>query len=336
VSDERARNAKPSKHGMDELILRSLHGETTETAERMLSEWRQASPANEAHYNSVRDVWHATSPLAPALRGGGVPTAESLLERERSPLRRSFWPGTFVRGLRWALVPAAVAVAAFLIGMPQADRTPESAGDRIAAEYVTGPRELLSVPLRDGSVVRLAPSSRLRVAHEDGGRTVWLDGRAYFSVASQNEQFRVRTSAGEAVVLGTRFDLQAQDRELRLVVVQGRVGLSDGRKEVLVDAGEVSAVVNGKVTQAVPVPDSRAIVDWIGNFLVFDGTPLSQAAAEFSSLFGVEIRIEDEDLANRTLTGWFSDQSYEEVLTAVCRVVDARCTIGETLVVIDR
>jgi ferric-dicitrate binding protein FerR (iron transport regulator) len=241
-----------------------------------------------------------------------------------------------VRGLRWAPIPAAVAVAAFLIGMPEAARTPELAGHAIAAEYLTGPRELLSVPLGDGSVVRLGPSSRLRVAHEDGGRTVWLEGRAYFSVARQNEPFRVRTTAGEAVVLGTRFDLQAQDRELRLVVVEGRVGLSDGTKEVLVDAGEVSAVVKGKVTQAVPVPNSRAIVDWIGNFLVFDGTVLSEAAAEFNRLYGVEVRIEDEDLANRTITGWFSDQSYEEVLTAVCRVVDARCTIGETLVVIDR
>jgi transmembrane sensor len=312
-----------------------LRGEITEAADRVLSEWRQASLANEAHYSSVRDVWQATRPLAPALRGGGVPTAASLLERENSALRRGFWPGTLLmHGLRWAVLPAAVVT--FLIAMPDAERTPESAGDRIAAEYVTGPGDLLSVPLGDGSVVRLAPSSRLRVAHEDGGRTVWLEGRAYFSVAKQNEEFRVRTSAGEAVVLGTRFDLQAQDRELRLIVVEGRVGLSDGTKVVLVDAGEVSAVVKGKVTQAVPVPDSRAIVDWIGNFLVFDGTALSEAAAELGSLYGVEVRIEDETLANRTITGWFSDQSYEEVLTAVCRVVGARCTIGETRVVIDR
>jgi transmembrane sensor len=319
---------------MDEVILRSLRAEATEAEDRMLSEWRQASSANEAHYNAVRDVWQATSPLAPALRGGEIPAAAGLLEREQSSMRSRFRRRAPVRVLPWAVLAAALAV--FLIAMPTAERTPDSADDGIAAEYVTGPGDLLSVPLSDGSVVRLAPSSRLRVSREEGSRTVWLDGRAYFSVVQQSTEFRVRTSAGEAVVLGTRFDLQAQDRELRLVVVEGRVELSDGKNEVLVDAGEVSAVVRGKVRQAVPVPDSRAIIDWIGNFLVFDGTPLSEAAVELSNLYDVEVRIADEQLLNRTITDWFSDQSYEQVLTAVCRVVDARCTIGETLVVIDR
>jgi ferric-dicitrate binding protein FerR (iron transport regulator) len=173
------------------------------------------------------------------------------------------------------------------------------------------------------------------VTGDAASRDVWLDGRAYFSVAKQDgRRFRVRTALGQAVVLGTRFDLRAQDGELHLVVVEGRVALSAGNDEVPVEAGQVSGVIAGRITPAVSIPDARAEVDWIGHFLVFDGTPLLSAASELARVYGVAIRIEAPALEARTITGWFSDQTYDEVVTAVCRVVKARCTVADSVVLI--
>lgn len=322
---------------MDELILRSLRGEATKGEEKVLVEWRQQSPSNEARYQQVHHVWQRTAALEPSLRRGTIPTAAGLLAHEDDEAQPStgYRRRISKRWLRGAVAAAAVLVLG--VGISQFQSDSHSDENLISAEYATGPNDLLTVPLGDRSVVRLAPSSRLRVTRGEGSRDVWLEGRAYFSVAKQDgKRFRVRTAGGEAVVLGTRFDLQARDRELRLVVVEGRVALSDGGEQVTVAAGQVSAVVEGKVTQAVPVPNSRAMVDWIGNFLVFQETNLVEAAAELGSLYGVEVRVEDKALASRTVTGWFSDQKYEEVVTAVCRVVRARCTVGDSLVVMNQ
>ncbi len=36
-------------------------------------------------------------------------------------------------------------------------------------------------------------------------------------------------------------------------------------------------------------------------------------------------------LARRTVTAWFEDESFEEVVTTVCQVIGAACTIGDTV-----
>lgn len=319
---------------MDEIILRSLRGEADPAEELALAAWRRESPANEARYRDVQRVWTETAILEPQARSGTVPTAASLLQQDSDGVQDS--RGVSVARHWWRGIAAAAAVLLVALAISQYERSPTLHGSVNAAQYVTGPADMLTVPLGDGSVVRLAPSSRLSVVHDEARREVWLEGRAHFWVARQDSKpFRVRTTAGDAVVLGTRFDLHAVDRELRLAVVEGRVALIDGNQgEVRVDGGHVSAVVEARVTGAVPVANVREMVSWIGNFLVFDETPLLEVAAELIAQYGVEVRIDDRSLEGRTITGWFSDQTYDEVVAAICRVIQARCTIESSRIVI--
>lgn len=318
---------------MDELIVRFLRGELTETEEQRLLVWRQESRRHEARYQEFAQVWRLSNALSSSLYGS-IPSTEAILERESDDTSSNVVARpTRMRWLYSAAAAAAVLVAAVGVYHTQANSDADSA--LVVAEYVAGSSPL-SVPLGDGSVIRLAPSSRLRVAGTPSSREVWLEGRAYFAVAKRaGETFKVRTRAGDAVVLGTRFDLDVHNQDLRLVVVEGRVGLSDGEAEVTVDAGEVSAVVDGKVVGVVPLADTRALVGWVGAFLVFDDTPLADVADDIARVYGVEVRI-DETMRRRTITGWFSDQEYHEVAAAVCRVIKARCTVADSLWVMHR
>src|SRR5262245_48157380 len=93
---------------MDELILRSLEGDTSEDEERTLAEWRVASPDNESRYRQLAKLSSALEAgRRPSLRATRPTSAEVLRRHSRS------------RSARWArlrgwIAPAA-AIAATLV-----------------------------------------------------------------------------------------------------------------------------------------------------------------------------------------------------------------------------
>lgn len=214
-------------------------------------------------------------------------------------------------------------------------RSPEP--DSFAAtEFVAGPMESSTVTLGDGTVVQIAPGSRLRVMLDTLTRKVWLDGKAYFAVAPQPERpFTVHTDAGVAHVLGTRFEMAVEEEDLRVIVVEGRVALSAEEETVEVAAGEMSRAMPGSRPTVENVADIDAELEWLKGFLAFQAAPLRQVAHEIESSYGVRVLLSDRTLADRTVTATFMDQPVEDVLEVVCRVIDAQCTLQDSVVRID-
>jgi transmembrane sensor len=187
---------------------------------------------------------------------------------------------------------------------------------------------MVTARLDDGSIVRLAPQSRLRVNPTAGTREVWLDGRAFFAVArDERRPFIVRTRAGDALVLGTRFEVVVGNEDLRVAVVEGKVALSSGGETARVTAGEVSNVVEGQTPSVEKVENVHELLDWVGDFMVFESTPLSEVAREIERRYQMRVIIPDSALARRTVSAWFTDQSVESILTVICRAVDAHCSV---------
>lgn len=322
---------------MDELITRSLQGRTTPDEERHLLAWRQELPANERRYQDVARVWDLTAVLEPSVRAGEVPArvlpGPALVDVGQ--------PGPAVRRrLRW--LPWGIA-AASLIGMGVAfrqrivpDRGPV-VGELRAAVFETRADQTQSIPLADGTVVRLAPSSRLQVLDVPGAREVWLEGRAYFAVAKQaGRPFTVRSRAGTAKVLGTRFELLVRERRVDLIVAEGRVALAGPSGEVKVGAGQGSAVVDGTVAPVETVTDVDGHLAWVGRFLVFEAAPLDRVAAELERVYGARVEFSEGAPTKRLVTGWFSDQGLVEVVSAICLVVKAACSVQDSVVTIGR
>src|SRR5207247_1917000 len=130
--------------------------------------------------------------------------------RGRSAARRK-WP-LWVAG---ALGAAMVGAMAVVVGHPGAAPLATDMLGFGAQEFVTGATEAATIHLRDGTVVRLAPQSRLRLTGVPGVREVTLDGRAYFAVAKlAGRPFTVKSRGGQAVVLGTRFEVDARGEEM--------------------------------------------------------------------------------------------------------------------------
>jgi transmembrane sensor len=238
----------------------------------------------------------------------------------------------------WIAVAAAAAVAVLFLGRPW-PWSPGGAGALHAEELVTGRGESTTVRLSDGSVVRLGPESRLAVVTGASARQVTLEGRAFFAVTHDPRRpFRVITPAGTARVLGTRFELEAEVSDLRLVVVEGSVALASNDSEVEVRSGQMTEMRSGRAGPVRSAPGlAQLSSEWMGRFLVFQDTPLRTAAEEIAALYDVEVRIVDPSVGGRTLTMWSSSRPLEDVLTVACSVADVSCRIdGRTVTIAAR
>jgi transmembrane sensor len=322
---------------VDETIARVLQGTATDAEVRELSRWRKTSEANERHYQALARVWQATGEATQRRPGGPRPKADDLI---RTLDHRPAHPRRFSLPIRPRRVFAAGFATAALILLTIFQGSPRSVveGDPHygATEFVTGDAEQVTARLADGSVVRLAPRSRLRVSGTREGREVWLDGRAFFAVASDpSRPFRVRTRAGEALVLGTRFDIRVEDDDLELIVVEGRVSVAAAGEEVHVQAGQVSRVTDGLAPSVEAAGDLQPALAWLSGFLVFESTPLRDVAIEIERHYQIRVVIPDSALAERTITALFVDRSAREVISSVCRIAAAHCSIRDSVASIE-
>jgi transmembrane sensor len=314
---------------MDEIIDREQRGEASPAELQQLGEWRRASIANEHEYRRLVRMLGVTRTLVASLRSQ-PPSAAALLGRRRND------PPVSARRARWTpwLVAGAVAAGLFL-GFMIPRRSAPSASWGVA-DVATGAAEMTTIQLGDGSVVRLAPASRLRVATNDSTREVTLDGRAYFVVAKMPDKpFVVHTTVGNARVLGTRFELSTREHELNLVVVEGRVALSTGQGNVEVRGGQQSGVRDQQTLPATAVANADRMEQWVGKFLVFQSTPVRDAAREVERMYGIRV-VADSIIGRRTVTATFTDQTATQVLDVLCSVVNAQCESKPGEVVMSR
>ena len=60
-----------------------------------------------------------------------------------------------------------------------------------------------------------------------------------------------------------------------------------------------------------------------------DRTPLDRVAQEVGRRFGRVLEVQDEALRARRISGTFEDQSFEEVVLALCETVGAECSLTD-------
>jgi transmembrane sensor len=163
-----------------------------------------------------------------------------------------------------------------------------------------------------------------------------LDGEAFFAVARDSARpFAVRTRAGSVEVLGTRFDLHVVGDELRLVVTEGRVALVSGVHRRVVLAGQIARVRDGGPPEVEEAVEIDSLLAWTQGFIVFQNTPLHQVAREIERRYDVRVLLPDSTIASRTVTAWFTNQDFEQVFSAICRAVDAHCTLHDNVASIE-
>lgn len=257
-----------------------------------------------------RELWPDMSvaelvAAAKASGEGNVATLEPVTDF--SPATRARKP------VRWALAAAAACVfivAGLIVGRSLL----------FSPDYVTALGEQRSITLEDGSVVELNSQSRLRTRFDKELRAIELvEGEAIFRVSKDpHRPFRVRTGVTDIVAVGTAFNVNASDARTVVTVLEGRVRVN--QREAAERSATQSAqairefelavgdqLIVGKEQPAIRVSlrDTEKVTSWTERRLIFEDTPLSAVATEFSRYSSRAIRIEDAGIGARKINGVF-------------------------------
>jgi transmembrane sensor len=186
--------------------------------------------------------------------------------------------------------------------------------------YSTALGEQRSIALADGSTVELNSQSRVRVRFDKRQRRIeLLEGQALFHVSKDPARpFLVRADGTTVRAVGTVFDVYRKRGAAVITVVEGVVVVEHNEKAepaptsavvtewpheqgerpfvpVRLAAGRQAIVKPGAGVEASPVNVAAAIA-WTQRELVFEFTPLAEAAEEFNRYNARKLVIEGEAL----------------------------------------
>jgi transmembrane sensor len=212
---------------------------------------------------------------------------------------------------------------------------------------VTDRAERREVMLSDGSVVRLEPESMVRASMREQERSITLvRGRALFNVSKDPERpFVVEANHTVVRAIGTAFGVEHTKEEVIVTVAEGQVAVrpatpsalpaaaeqrdtpelspTQGQRgsvkagEVLLTAGKQVVVQPSGSAEPVREVDTERALAWSEGRLVFDGVPLRKVAEEFNRYNHVQLRIEGDDLAQRSVRGVFQASDAETLIAFI-------------------
>lgn len=217
------------------------------------------------------------------------------------------------------------------------------------AVYTTGPGELRSLRLDDGSELSLASGTRLRVRFDAGMREIVLTrGEALFHVAKDPARpFVVLAGRTTARAIGTAFSVQRAAQQVVVTVGEGRVAVSQVESVRLpfsvtrMDAGvsltadqQIATSSDGQLDRVRSVDGQRALA-WAKGDLIFENETVEAIVARFNQFARVRLRVDDRHIGARTVSGIFEvhdPESFVAFLASVERVTITRLSPDEIVI----
>ena len=177
---------------------------------------------------------------------------------------------------------------------------------------ITAPNgQSMSVTLSDGTTVWLNSGAKLEYPSIFSRKTrrVKISGEAMFEVEHDaSRPFIVETFACDAEVLGTKFNVVADERHQRFstALLQGRVQITNRldptQKDIILKPNDIANLSNGHLFIE-PITDPE-ILCWTEGLINISGLPFDELMEKFERAFDVKIDISLEKLPNiRNVSG---------------------------------
>ena len=194
------------------------------------------------------------------------------------------------------------------------------------AEYATGLAEVKEINLPDGSIIHLAPESRLNTNFTDEKRSIELvEGQAFFDVAHNVEKpFFVHAENSMIRVVGTAFDVSTRQPSVSVKVKEGIVAVKpDHNEEILLKVGDTIRVTSDYAT-ILGKTDPKYISSWSNNQLVVNDRPVSEVIETLSHYHSSTLLVIGDDIGNQPVTGVYQLTNPDIALSAIAQSVGAK------------
>ena len=265
-----------------ETLYRYVACQASPEEETAVLTWLEADPAHESELAKVQRQHDLVALSAPVIN--------ELYAKDR---RRRF--GSVLR--RWSAAAAAVVLLAFGGYYFHAARDFSRQGERLLSVSVPY-GQCVSLTLQDGTSVWLNAGTTLRYPALFTGRErrVEIEGEARYEIMHDAKHpFIVRTYACDVEVLGTKFDVMAEEREglFSAALLRGSVKvtnrLTPGEQFVLKPNEEVRLAGRRLNLNAIGSMDDYL---WTEGMISIKGLSFGELMHKFEKSFGVKIRID--------------------------------------------
>ena len=266
---------------------------------RDCTEWTQA---DEAGFN----VWIDTSPyhrVAFLRIDSGWKNTERLAALRTEPQDFFFAPRRFIaiakRGAAALGVIVVIAAAAAYYAFAPSYQS-----------YATGIGGRASFTLADGTRIELNTDTVVRILMRSDQRKIVLEkGEAYFDVVHDSvHPFTVVAGDGRITDLGTKFSVRRDSDHLEVALYEGRARIAaSGAHAATLTPGDVviASPTSFSVTHKSGMDISKNL-SWRRGILVFDDTPLAEAARELNRYNATKIFLADPVVGRVGIGGTFA------------------------------
>ncbi len=323
------------------LLGRYLSNECSREEKKIVETWAASNPENKRLLKKMANVWQAKE----------IPVQDSDLERlwnevsEKAGIsvvpenpaqiavqkinRLSYFQPKIFQILRYAAILFILLLPFLIHNEFSIPSWIQFSSELIAVNVKNGDRQ--QIRLSDGSTVVLDAGSLLKypAKFDSDTREVFLDGEAFFEVASNPEKPFI-VDAGDAVVqvLGTKFNVRAwhKYRRVQVAVSEGKVSFSSEKgadKDAVILASGFSSIVlvNGLPSQPQMV-DMEKQLSWMNNEVIFDDTPLHIILFQLERWYDLQFVLADSSVAAERLTVHIQKQSIEDILELIAALTD--------------
>ena len=193
------------------------------------------------------------------------------------------------------------------------------------AELVVPCGEQMRVVLQDGTIVQLNSDTRLKYPKKFGifNRTVELWGEGYFEVAKDpSKPFQVEMNGASITVLGTHFNVKAdaESDDITATLVEGSIRFEGAKQNIVMTPNQQLTFSRSTNKVDVKEIDTETFTAWKDGLLKYKSIPFIELIENLKDIYQVEIRIDDEILADPSITvsGTFDQkQSIEQILKVI-------------------
>ncbi|WP_163712761.1 FecR family protein [Mangrovibacterium lignilyticum] len=284
-------------------IIKYIAGEASEEEVRAIFQWIESSSDNKEEFVKLKKAYALTSKSADNAQHVWNDVMIRRIHRKEN-LRRLY---TYTRY-------AAIIVLFFALGMVFQNqlRFGKSAetvyASNMSIDVPLGQMSDLTLP--DGTTVQLNSGSHFAYTGNfaAGDRTVELQGEAFFEVAKDaNHPFTVKTKSLDFKVYGTSFNIQAyeDEKEVNTTLVEGSLGVlsKTGKEFTRLVPGENVKYNDDSKELVVKNVNTDLYTSWQKGLITFRNEKLQDIAKKMERWYNVEIKIEDQELADELYFG---------------------------------
>jgi transmembrane sensor len=325
------------------VLARYLADACTAEEAATIDAWLDADPTRRQLMDELKSIWAASDAPVPTLDDATLeadwnrlaitmdatetpavpPTAASRPDRaahRRRPTR------SHVSALQSSLyiLAALLLVGGAWLGWTQWGLVQSTPAMR---EVIAERGERANIQLVDGTRVTLNVDSQLRLptSFSPDARTVYLEGEAYFDVATDSTRpFIVRANDAVIDVHGTSFNVRSypEDRRVHVAVVEGAVSLRSRQSAqqtpgARLESGQVGQLTEDARVTTATVADVSSLLGWMQGRLVFQEAPLPEVTARLERWYNMRFHLADPRLDSLRLTANLKSRSVENVLEVV-------------------